>query len=413
MVHHEENEVRKYRTQLHSTAPVEEIEIDDVNDNGIPEDEDDVDAPVEAEQAGDDDADDDNDLNKELLYPSKAEKRKERRQEKALLEKQGEKRRKEGRPRNFLLVDEITKKPYSVGVGEWRKELMLLSRDLDPAIGNINKQPEGAVAEIAEWIQETWEYSSPVKFEFVKEVIARGVTLRRVDLWKRIRNGEEKPTGVSDRSWRTLERQLENPASIRKSENCRIANASRVNFGRTGPSGEVGVRQRLRRILRRSPDPEEVRFEMARDKGFGGQRGRDESNLNVMHGSGRRRALTMDMANKRPRSGNSDEDRCMVHEDSDRRQIESEEENVDDLAVGGSRDMVVRGSISSLSIEEISKHPFVLMMMQRLEAVEGKQLGAEVDDRPEDMEDFGTTRDRVQDRERVGRYHGREERQVR
>ena len=156
----------------------------------------------------------------DLVYQIPTSRKKERRQEKALLEKEGERRRKEGLLRNFLLVDEYTKKPYGMGVGDWRKELMLLSRDLDPAIGNINRQLEGAVAQIAEWIQHTWEYSYPMKFEYVKEVIAHGLTLRHAELWKKIRNGEAKPIGISDRIWHMLERQLDNPASIRKSENC-------------------------------------------------------------------------------------------------------------------------------------------------------------------------------------------------
>lgn len=125
--------------------------------------------------------------------------------------------------------------------------------------------------EIGEWIQQTWEYSTPIKFEVVKEVIARGVSLRRSELWKKIRNKEPKPLDVTDRAWRSLKRELENPATIRKSISCSKANASRVNFGRTGPSGEVGVRERLRKMLRRSPDPEEIQFEMARDKGYGGR----------------------------------------------------------------------------------------------------------------------------------------------
>lgn len=118
----------------------------------------------------------------------------------------------------------------------------------------------------------------------MKEVIARGVTLRRAALWRKIRSGEPKPLTVSDRSWRTLGRQLNSPATIEKAESCRKANASRMNFGRTGPSGEVGVRQRLRRALRRSPDPEEIEQEMARDKGYGGFQ-RERKNDNVMHGS--------------------------------------------------------------------------------------------------------------------------------
>jgi len=49
--------------------------------------------------------------------------------------------------------------------------------------------------------------------------------------------------------------------SIRKLENCRKANASRVNFGRTDPLGEVEVQNSLKRILRRSPDLDEIRVE--------------------------------------------------------------------------------------------------------------------------------------------------------
>ena len=34
---------------------------------------------------------------------------------------------------------------------------------------------------------------------------------------------------------------------MKKFENCRKANASRMNFRRTGPSSEVGVHERLRK----------------------------------------------------------------------------------------------------------------------------------------------------------------------
>ena len=61
------------------------------------------------------------------------------------------------------------------------------------------------------------------------------------------------------------------PATQRKSLMCSKANAARVNFGRTGPSGEVGIRERLCRQFRRSPHPEEIGLEMSRDKGYGGQ----------------------------------------------------------------------------------------------------------------------------------------------
>ena len=80
---------------------------------------------------------------------TEAEKRQERRRAKVAREREGERRRREGLPRNYLLVDEHTKKPYGAGVGNWRKELMLLSKKLDPAIGQINKQPPNIVKEIA------------------------------------------------------------------------------------------------------------------------------------------------------------------------------------------------------------------------------------------------------------------------
>ena len=289
--------------------------------------------------------------------------------------KDGDRRQKEGLPRNFLLVDEYTKKPYGVGVGDWRKEVMLLSRDLDPAIGNINRQPEGAIADIAEWIQRTWEYSFPMKQEYVKEVIARGVTLRRGELWKMIRNGEPKPSTVSDKTWRTLERQLENPASIKKFEDCRKANASRMNFGRTGPSGEVGVRQKLRRILKRSPDPEEIRFEMGCDKGYGGRHQNKQNNLNVMHGSGSRKRSIVDTPRICTSTGNSEERKSTGREDEEEGDNESQEKNYEDIELDGSgekviEEKVIEENVLSLSAEEVVNHPLVMMMMQRLKALE-------------------------------------------
>ena len=105
------------------------------------------------------------------------------------------------------------------------------------------------------------------------------MSLRRSELWKKIRQDEPKPEDVSDRTWRSLAKELENPATIRKAEACSRPMQARLNFGRTGPSGEVGVRERLRNRFRRSPDPDEVQFEMVRDKGYGGRSKRNKLNL--------------------------------------------------------------------------------------------------------------------------------------
>ena len=110
---------------------------------------------------------------------------------------------------------------------------MLLSRKLDSAIGCIRNQLATMVKEIAEWIQHTWEYSSPIKEKFVLSVISRGVSLRRLELWRKITCGEPQLKDVSERTWRSWARELDNLDTRRKSETCSRANASRMNFGRT------------------------------------------------------------------------------------------------------------------------------------------------------------------------------------
>jgi len=268
------------------------------------------------------------------------------------------------------MVDEYTKKPYGPGLGEWKKELMLLSRDLDPSVANINRHPPGAVARIAEWIQHTWEYSEPIRFECVKEVVARGVALRRSDLWKKIRNNEPKPDGMSDRVWRTLEKQLHSLATMTKIENCSRANASRMNFGRTGPSGEVGVRQRLRKWLRRSPNPEEISFEMARDKGYGGRSRINKENMDIMHGSTALALVPKESMGMKRQSSN-----LKNAKSPPTKRHEHENDEVEEDEEGRNPHEVVGGGVLALSEEQILQHPLVMKMMQRLEALEG-QLNA-------------------------------------
>jgi hypothetical protein len=43
-----------------------------------------------------------------------------------------------------------------------------------------------------------------------------------------------------------------------------------MTYGRTGSRGINGVRERLREILGRSPDPDEMEKQINRDKGYGG-----------------------------------------------------------------------------------------------------------------------------------------------
>lgn len=52
------------------------------------------------------------------------------------------------------------------------------------------------------------------------------------------------------------------------SEKLKVANAARVNLGKTGPKGEEGIKEDLAQLLGRDLDPEEVEHEMQRKKGY-------------------------------------------------------------------------------------------------------------------------------------------------
>jgi len=262
-----------------------------------------------------------------------------------------------------LLVDQFTGKPYGAGVGDWWKEVKLLSKKLDPSIGQINKQPLDAVKEIAEWITQTWEYSNPMRFEVVKDVVAHGVSLRRAELWKKIRYAEPKPKDVTDKAWKSLKKELHNPATQRKSLMCSKANACRVNFGRTGPSGEVGIRERLRRQFRRSPHPEEIQLEMSRDKGYSGQCKRKIIDASSTHDSETSPPLSLvaslinDCLNGENVEGTED---ALAGSTSSQEALHDVLES-QPVAVGHASSKVVNDLMDS----EISCSPFVLNLMDR------------------------------------------------
>ena len=116
------------------------------------EDEDEGDRAEEEEYATEKD---DLAVGDELPYPSETDKRREQRHAEPARDREGEIQRETGFTRNYTLIDENTREPYGPRVSQWRKELMLLSRKLDPAIRYIKNQPETLVKEIADWIQHT------------------------------------------------------------------------------------------------------------------------------------------------------------------------------------------------------------------------------------------------------------------
>lgn len=198
--------------------------------------------------------------------------------------------------------------------------------------------------------------------------------MRRTELWKKIRNNEPKPEDVSDRTWRSLKRELENPTTIRKAQHCSKANASRMNFGRTGPSGSVGVRERLRKRFRRSPDPEEIRFEMARDKGYGGRSKRMQNKENVMHGSQHASPGSFEVARVTDVLGHpyldETEVACNPHVTCGSPvQIHDEIESEARPTTGN----IGSGGVHTMSEEQLACNPFVMKLMEIIAALEGRQ----------------------------------------
>ena len=167
---------------------------------------------------------------------------------------------------------------------------------------------------------------------------------------------------------------MDSPTQIRKSEICSRANASRVNFGRTGPSGEVGVRERLRRKLR-SPDPEEINFEMARDKGYGGQSAWKKVKGDVLQGGEHGTLFLVDDPRRIDPLKNVDED---ANEDNlNLLEAEQHDMHADNEEVGHSVRAFHGGSEAmKLEDEEISKHPLVQSLLQQLEALEDRNTQA-------------------------------------
>ena len=124
--------------------------------------------------------------------------------------------------------------------------------------------------------------------------------------------------------------------------------------------------------MRRSPEPEEIAAEMARDKGYGGHSKRRKVTDNVMHGSQNER---VDLGGEQ-----------LSHTSREPR-----EESLPNLAGPGETSTAVglqtqdgrnstvapnTGSpsrILTLTDEDIARHPAFLKMMQRLEALEGKK----------------------------------------
>ena len=177
--------------------------------------------------------------------------------------------------------------PYGDGVTAWKAELNKLCRALDPSICDVRQQPHKQMQILKKRLTDNFDYSDRISDRYLIPLIGHQVSARRNFLISKIKEGKPPPSGCNLEAWNRLTDICKSPNFMKKSAAMTYANSCRQNYGRTGPSGEIGVRDALKTELRRSPDPEEVQAEMIRDKGYGGKKKKTkelrEKNGNMIH----------------------------------------------------------------------------------------------------------------------------------
>jgi len=84
----------------------------------------------------------------------------------------------------------------------------------------------------------------------------------------------------------------------------------------------------------------------------------------------------VDFPQRTTATGNSEEIKDTDNENIEAISNKNDKTDTEDLTSGRSEKEVVDGKENSLTVEQISKHPFVSMLMQQLEALEGRQSDA-------------------------------------
>jgi hypothetical protein len=122
---------------------------------------------------------------------------------------------------------------------------------------------------LEERLAEIFEYSHKISSNYIRSCVSHNVIQWHAKLWGMQKQRQSRPEGLSVKNWQTLERIRMNPEREHLTQTRKYANVCQLNLGRTGPKGELGIKEDLRRDLCREPDPNEVTREMRRDKGYG------------------------------------------------------------------------------------------------------------------------------------------------
>ena len=180
-------------------------------------------------------------------------------------------RQAEGKKPYYIMVSP-SGTPYGDGMSAWKMELNKLCRALDPTIRDIRQQPHQKIQLLKKRLTDNFDYSGIISDRFILPLIGRRLSTIRHKIINEIKSQRPCPPGVKLEHWEKLKRYSESESYHRKSEAMKRANAGRQTLGRTGPGGEIGVRESLKVRFSRSPDPDEVRVEMSREKGYGGRK---------------------------------------------------------------------------------------------------------------------------------------------
>ena len=205
----------------------------------------------------------------QLAVASPASERKQRRHKQATREADATRRERDGKKPFYVTVDREGV-PYGAGRPAWMNEINKLSVGLDPSCTHIKKQTYEDVIIFKERLSQCFEYSGELNEEYLRGLMGRAVGMRRGELIKMIKRGDSQPKHIDSEVWGRLVSYESSEQWKEKSEQGKHANASRKTINRTGSRGVNGVRENLREVLGRSPDPDEVYAEAHRPKGSTG-----------------------------------------------------------------------------------------------------------------------------------------------
>ena len=198
--------------------------------------------------------------------PSPAFARRQRRHKQAAREADSAKREKDGKKPFYITLDKDGI-PYGTGKPAWMAEINKLAMGLDPSCTHIKKQTYEDVSIFKERLNRNFEYFGELNEEHLRALMGKAVTKKRTELIALIKSGGNQPMHIDAEVWGRLQKLAMSKQWEDKSQQGRYANACRKTINRTGNRGVNGVRESLREILGRSPDPDEVYTEAHRDKG--------------------------------------------------------------------------------------------------------------------------------------------------